>query len=291
MPTDANRALTGDQPRLQSDTTMSLPILHSSTQPTPQDLVRFFHQTERDWTRHAAEETPLEIGTAFHNAQLAGVWDANCMLDAALPEDITTARALEEAQTHFRSVGSVCHKWVMNPSAPSQSTQPLIEHLLAHDHRLQRADIMYLAHMPTTPIREVGGLKIIPARASFRHARQLAEEDAARWNAPSLADERMMHLDDPHFDAVLALKDGQAIATAGVLAVGEIGRIEDVFVSAKYRRLGLGRTMMSRALEICARSLFKHVLLSCASDNVPAKTLYGQLGFTKIGEFVEYIRP
>lgn len=269
---------------------MPLPILQSSSQPTAADLVRFFHQTERDWTRHTSEETPLEVGTAFHNAELKEVWDANCILDAALAEGMTPAAAVEEVEEHFRANSSTCRRWVMNPSAPSERTRPLVEHLFSLGHRVIESDILYLSHMPTAPIREVGGLKIIPARASFRHARQLAEEASKRWNEPQLADAKMMHLDDPHFDAVLALQDGEAVATAGVLAVGEIGRIEEVFVSEKFRRLGFGRTMMSRALEICARSLFKHVLLSCAADNLAAKGLYDQLGFGVIGKTIAYIR-
>src|SRR5689334_15052874 len=185
---------------------MPLPILQSSTQPSADDLVRFFHQTERDWTRHTSEEASLDVGTAFHNAQLSDVWDANCVLDAALPDEVTPAQAVEEAAAHFRSVGSTCRKWITNPSAPQEKTRPLVEHLLAIGHRAHRWDILHLAHMPATPIREVGGVKIIPSRASYRHARLLAEEDAARWNTPALAEATMMHLDDPHFDSVLALK-------------------------------------------------------------------------------------
>jgi GNAT superfamily N-acetyltransferase len=269
---------------------MPLPILQSSSQATSADLVRFFHQTERDWTRHTSEETALDVGTAFHNGDLKEVWDANSILDAALAEGTMPAAAIAEVDEHFRANGSACRRWVMNPSAPPERTRPLVEHLLSIGHRAIESDILYLAHLPTAPIREVGGLKIIPARASYRHARQLAEEASARWNEPSLADARMMHLDDPHFDAVLALKDGEAVATAGVLAVGEIGRVEEMFVSEKYRRLGFGRTMMSRALEICARSLFKHVLLSCAPDDVAARGLYDQLGFGVVGKMVAYVK-
>src|SRR5438067_1819420 len=82
-----------------------------------------------------------------------------------------------------------------------------------------------------------------------------------------LVEAAMAHLDDPHYDALLALKDGQAVAKVGVLAVGEIGRIEPMFVAESSRRQGIGRAMMLRALEICARSLFKHVFLSCMPDN------------------------
>jgi ribosomal protein S18 acetylase RimI-like enzyme len=49
--------------------------------------------------------------------------------------------------------------------------------------------------------------------------------------------------------------------------------------------------MMSRALEICARSLFKHVFLSCRGDNSPAIALYSQLGFQKIADHVSFAAP
>jgi ribosomal protein S18 acetylase RimI-like enzyme len=101
----------------------------------------------------------------------------------------------------------------------------------------------------------------------------------------------MLDLDDPHWDAILALV-GQAVAGhVGVLAVGEIGRIETLLVSEKFRRRGIGRTLMSRALEICARSLFKHIFVLCRADNAPAQALYAHLGFRKVGEYVEYRAP
>src|SRR5437868_1200597 len=142
---------------------MSLPILHVTAQVTPQTLVRYFHQTERHWSQHIAEDAQIDVGTAFTNPQLPDVHDANHIFDASL-----------------------------------------------------------------------------------------------------------LHLDDPHYDALLALKDGAAVASIGVLAVGEIGRIDEVYVAEQHRRQGLGRVMMNRVLEICARSLFKHVLLSCGADNVAA---------------------
>ena len=74
------------------------------------------------------------------------------------------------------------------------------------------------------------------------------------------------------------------MASVGVLAVGDIGRIDEVFVGERFRRRGIGKTMMGRALEICARSLFKQVMLSCMTDNVAAQSMYRELGFQKVGE-------
>ena len=100
----------------------------------------------------------------------------------------------------------------------------------------------------------------------------------------------MMHLDDPHWDSWLALRDGEPVAHIAVLAVGEIGRIEDVYIAKKYRRLGIGRTMLHRALEICARSLFKHVMLMVNPKNEGAIKLYQSVGFKKVGEVTAYRR-
>jgi ribosomal protein S18 acetylase RimI-like enzyme len=47
---------------------------------------------------------------------------------------------------------------------------------------------------------------------------------------------------------------------------------------------------MSRALEICARSMFRHVMLCVACDNAAARSLYAGFGFRPIGQMVTYRR-
>jgi ribosomal protein S18 acetylase RimI-like enzyme len=270
---------------------MPLPILQASTEPTPENLVRLFHRTELHWVRHVGEETQLDAGTAFTNTALPRIWDANGILDAALPDGATPEEAVSEVDRHYAQQGLRCRQWIMNPSASAGQTLPLVDFLASRGFRTDRYDVMHLAGRPAGLVREVGGLTIIPARASFRHARALAEEAAAEHGEPLLADASILHLDDPHWDALLALRDGVALGRVGVLAVGDVGRIEHVFVSAAARRQGVGRTLMSRAMEICARSLFRHVLLCVRPSNAPAITLYGQLGFRKVGEMRVYRDP
>lgn len=266
---------------------MPLPILHS---PGSADLVRLFHKTELHWAQHLGDEAALDVGTAIVNPERPNVWSANQVLDAALTEGVSPAEAFEEVEAHFRQAGTRCTTWLLNPASRAGQIAPLAEHLTAAGFRPVADDILYLAGRPPAPVREVAGLTIIPARASYRHARLLAEESAAAWGESQLVEARLAHLDDPHFDALIALKDGAAVGSAGVLAVGEIGRIDQVFVSAPFRRQGFGRTLMSRVLEICARSLFKHVMLSVRPDNEPAQSLYRELGFRKVGEIVSYRR-
>ena len=267
---------------------MSLPILPSHRAFGDADLVRLFHRTEVEWCRQIAEETVLDCGTGFTNPQLGNVHDANQVLDASLAEGMAPADALAEVEAHYRGRGARCWKWVLNPALPSDRTEPLGAHLANAGHTPGAYDIMYLGGQPAGVIEEVGDLRIIPARASYRHARQLYEEASSRWQEPQLVEAGMLHLEDPQTDSVLALKDGVAAALVSVLTVGEIGRIEDVFVAERFRGQGIGRTMMSRALEICARSLFKHVFLSCEAGNAPAIALYTKLGFRRLAPFTAY---
>jgi ribosomal protein S18 acetylase RimI-like enzyme len=45
---------------------------------------------------------------------------------------------------------------------------------------------------------------------------------------------------------------------------------------------------MSRALEICARSLFKHVFAGVAPEDLAAMALLERCGFCKVAESVSY---
>jgi ribosomal protein S18 acetylase RimI-like enzyme len=266
-----------------------LPVLKGAFAAGRDDLVRFFHKIELESARHLGEETQLDCGTAIVNPDLSRVNDANGVLDAAIPPGAAVDDVIAQVDEQFASASSMCRRWVMNPSAKAQETAPLAERLIARGFARRSLDILHLPRLPQTAVKEVGGLKIIPGRASFRHVRTLEEEGQARASEPQLADAAMMHLDDPHYEAIVALKNGEAVAVAAVLGVGELAGVQNLFVSQQYRRLGIGRTMMSRLLEICVRSLYRHILLSVAAENVAAQALYRELGFEKVGEFQELV--
>lgn len=251
--------------------------------------MRLFHRTELHWARQVAQdETALDCGMALINPALPLVREANQVFEAFVPDGMTPGEVVEMIGEPYGAAGVRCLKWTLNPSMPPQRIQPLEAHLLEHGFRWECCDLMYLKGRPAGAIEEVAGIKIIPARASFRHARQMAEEVVAHWNTPGLVEAMMMHVEDPHTDALLALKDAQAAALLMVQAVGDLGCIAALHVSERCRGEGLGRTMMSRALEICARSLFKHVFLTVDPTNATAIALYRKCGFEKIGDFAFY---
>jgi len=267
---------------------MSLPILPSHRSVSTDDLVRYFYHAETDWGRQVGEETLLDAGVAIVNRKLAQVSDANQVVDAAIPEGGTAQDVVAEVDAHFASQGSAVLKWVMNPSLPAARTQPLADHVAANGFHPRGYDIYYLAGQPAGAITEVAGLTIIPSRASFKHTRALAEEAAAYFKFAQLADSIVLHIEDPQTDSLLALRDGVPAAYVSILNMGEIGYISELFVSEKFRNHGIGRTMISRSMEVCARAVHRHVFIGVDATNAPAVRLYEQFGFKRIGVFSFY---
>lgn len=267
---------------------MSLNVLSYGPSGGSDDLLRMFLRTELHWTRHLAQETALDVGMAMSEPSLARVSDANRMLDVVMPNGMTPVDAVQLANQHFGQCGVLCRKWLMHPAARVRN-EPLVQHLRSQGFVASARDVLHWDGSTAAPLREEAGLKVIPAQASFRHARQLAEERAATiCNEPQVADAAMLHLDDAHVDGLLAMRNGLVAAGVCVLAVGDIGRIEDLYVIAVLRRHGIGRTMLSRALEICVRCLFKHVLVAIKPDNQAAYGLFAKAGFKNVGQVVEY---
>lgn len=268
---------------------MPLPILSVPLD----DLLRYYEKTQRMYVEHLAEPVQLDCATAYSNKALPDVWNANHVRDAALSGGVSAEDAVRDVESHFAQAGTRCAYWSMNVSAKEEQTAPLVEWLLSRGYRREADVVMYLRQLPAISLAGVDGCRIIPARASYRHARQLAEENVREaWSGlDQLVEARLAHLDDPHWDGLLVLHDQQAVGTIGVLAVGEIGRIENLYVSSSHRRRGIARALMHRALEICARSLFKHVFISTTADNAAALDLYAKLGFITVGESVRYQAP
>src|SRR5207249_3788265 len=123
---------------------MPLPILHSRQPVTGADLVRLFHRTEAAWVGQLGEGETLAVGTAYANAELARVWDANNVRDAALHDGLSPREAVAEVEAHYAQRGARCWYWVMNPSAEPERVGPLVAHLLECAYREIRDEIQYL---------------------------------------------------------------------------------------------------------------------------------------------------
>jgi len=270
---------------------MSLPILQVHHEPTPIDLVRLFHRTSAMWVTHLAEGESLDAGTAYANSELAALPDANNFRDAALHDRLSAGDAIGQVESHYRQQGARCAYWVMNPSAPPAQTQPLIDHLLAGGYRRRSDDIYYLRKVALRETPVSAEFKVIPARASYRLVEQLAREAHAGPEVDRHVEATLRHLDDAHYDALLGLSGDRAVASLGVLSVGELAQIQQIYVAPASRRQGLGRLMFNRGLEICARSLSKHIFAQLDPQDEASRALITRFGFTRLATFDRYVAP
>jgi N-acetylglutamate synthase-like GNAT family acetyltransferase len=301
-----------------------LPVLQSSAV-SEKDLIRLYHRTTLNWHQQIAESTELDVGTALTSAEFSKLPEANLMWEASLPDGTTAEQVVALAEAHFAAAETRCLAWALNPSEAARTAVAAKQADAARIAEVARAadagrtplfagwnaglaaslqsrgfhadtrDIWIVRRAPVGPIREIQGLKIIPARASFRHATQIAELSAAE-SAPldpivrrQRAEATLRRLDDPHWDALLAIQNGSAVACVGALAVGELGRIDGLFVADNFRSSGIGRTMMRRALEICARSQFKHVFTQAATPKSVDPEFLSACGFEKVGNFTTHL--
>jgi GNAT superfamily N-acetyltransferase len=272
---------------------MPLPILSIPNEPSPADLLRHYLRCELHWVRHVAEdETILDVGAALTNPAIPAVHDANHMRDVTAPPGMAPPDVVKMIDDHFAAQGVRCAYYVLNPSTPQEQNADLVDHLLSLGFERSTRDVYSLAKFPGVASRSIPDIKIIPSRASYRHFNELAAENAAEVNAPQLAEAWPMHLDDPHYDAILALQNGKAIAHGGVLAIGEMGFFANLYVTRDRRHQGLGTLIVSRLMEICARSLFKSVYLDISDCNdLAAPTLYQKFGFRKVTQSPIYRAP
>lgn len=91
-----------------------------------------------------------------------------------------------------------------------------------------------------------------------------------------------------NFFGYLYEKDGEPIGYITYTLRTDEADIEDVYVTANYRRTGCASELMEQALSELKNKNVKKVFLEVKEDNVPAMRLYAAFGFNKVGERKKY---
>jgi len=259
-----------------------LPVLSGALATSPSDLLRAFRRLMLHRARQLGEAVTLPALPnvyAVAAPDLAHVGDANCVLDAETGDDAVIA-AVEE---HYRTLGVAAPQWMASCLTGQTIASKQSEILLNRNYAGRVATIHHLLQAKTQLPGAPPAVSILPARAAQLQLRAL-EERIASWagrTAAEHAEASMRRLDDPHLDALVALRGGEAVARIGVLSVGDTGLIADMHVDPICRGQGIGQTLLGRALEICGRSAFRHVFTFApqCTDH-----FYRSFGFEALGE-------
>ena len=107
----------------------------------------------------------------------------------------------------------------------------------------------------------------------------------------ALLELQLSRMDDPQFDAYVAMIDD---APAGYLAlhqVGEIGRIRDLYVAKDRRTAGVATALLNYALATAQRWSLRPICVEIPAAAVGVRTLLDKAGFEEAGRLVQFRAP
>ena len=272
---------------------MELPIAPQTYQPSPDALVRAIKRADLILARMVAEETALEGATAMTNPRRPGVHMANFAADLRVPEGSTADAVLDEIADHFQSRNLACHYMQCNET---HWPDDLAQSLSRRGYQRGPTASVCLLHDYTPPKRDMPAMQVIPGRAAYAQLQEFYVQSARDHHgaddalAAQIAQSQIDHLDEPRFDMFVGRIDGRIAGIAGVITLGNIGVIDNVYTAPQFRGRGVASALMHHTIEHCSRALFEQVILEVLADS-RALPLYESLGFKPVASYHKFVRP
>ncbi len=263
-------------------TRFNLPVFQGGPAASPDEILRLSLRAEEIFDATLGERINLDFAAAILSDEFPDVPAANQLRDITIPPDRPLDDLIAEAESLFTNRSRRCHAWIFADAHVPPQIRPLLENR-GYSHaagKLLRCTIPPQLH-------ERKDLTIIPGRASFEKLADLFESahrfktDSARMQFRLATTRR---LDDTRVDNLLALDGTTPVGTLYFITTGQLGFITQFFVHPNHHRKQIGSTLITRALELAARSRVRNVTLFCDADNQPAQTFYQNAGFTVAAE-------
>ena len=99
------------------------------------------------------------------------------------------------------------------------------------------------------------------------------------WTKSALED----LIKDPNKICCVGESDGKVVCYAGVETVLDEGNVGNIVTHKEYRGRGFAKALFMKLIEDMTAKGIEKLFLEVESDNVPALSLYGKLGFERYG--------
>ena len=127
------------------------------------------------------------------------------------------------------------------------------------------------------------------SRMSKEHLGGVCEIEKACFSTPWSLESFTYEVEkNPFSYYYVALCAGEAIAYGGMHHVIDEGQITNIAVHPDFRRLGIGRALLSRLVETSKELSITLMTLEVRSMNASAISLYEGMGFSQIGRRGKY---
>jgi GNAT superfamily N-acetyltransferase len=129
---------------------------------------------------------------------------------------------------------------------------------------------------------------ILPARSAYKQTYGILHQQGVELGVESWATAEILHLDDPHTDAFIAISRREPCAFVSMLTSGEVGVVQNLFVAPSHRLQRIGTRMMGCILELAGRAQLKHVFFPVSEANPGANHMAHLIAFATIAEWPSY---
>lgn len=246
-------------------------------------------RSEQAFADQVCRRQALECGWAYYRPESPSLPDCNFLGDATLPEDARLA--LAEVESFYASMGLECRRWV----AGVGTSAARLEALLGPQGFLRIESRCYVLASPPAGgnVASAQTVRILSARAMRRAYRAVLAEECDELTGTGCARSavRLEHLDDPSYDAFVAVVGGRAAGAVALHQVGEIGRIRDLYVCPAHRRQGIARGLVRYAIQTAVRWRLRPICTLAQADVAGLDPLLRGTGFSPDGTLIEFVQP
>jgi GNAT superfamily N-acetyltransferase len=234
--------------------------------------------------RQVCLEETLDNAVAHSSEEHPALAECNFVSDVLIEELQAEPEAvLRGVQAFFAERGTACHRWI---PALQQRVETLETLLVPQGY--VREQTVALLRPPGPPAEANPRVSMLPARAMRRACTAVLEERFAGEIRDEQVEVHLQRLNDPQYDALVAMLEDRPAGFIAVHQVGEIGRIRDLHVMPAQRRTGVATAMLNYAIATAQRWLLRPICAQVSAEDAAGRALFTGLGFEAAGTLVRY---
>lgn len=111
----------------------------------------------------------------------------------------------------------------------------------------------------------------------------VAEIEKANFSQPWTKEAFANAASDSNYVYLVALDNDIIVGYAGCTIACEEGDVTNIAVSEAYRKMGIGKELLKQLVIYAKKRGALELFLEVRSSNIPARALYGNMGFEAVG--------
>lgn len=234
------------------------------------------------------EKQTLDFGIAYYSERFRLLPEANQFREVVIEDAAHITTAYDQAERWFNDRHLFCFGW--SPAA-GDATAELTRSLEQHGFRAEQRPVLTLTQW--ADIDADPDVRVLPARAlraAYRRTFVEAEQPAIAAGRELFADAYAERLNDPQYDAFVALVDKKPAGRCTLYQVGDFARIMDFAVLPPYADRRVAQSLLAQVLTMARRLSMRSVCVEIGPAHEAWRSAFENVGFVADGAVAEFIR-